>query len=42
MSLQHLIAALLIGAIALAGPALLPGKHRSDSASVEQAGDRNG
>lgn len=42
MSITHLIAAILIGVVALAGPALLPGKHRADTASVEQAGERNG
>lgn len=41
MSASHIIVAALIALVALAGPALLPGKHRADLASVEQTPGRN-
>jgi hypothetical protein len=41
MSTSDLIVAALIALVALAGPALLPGKHRANVASVEQVAGRN-
>jgi hypothetical protein len=36
MSASHIVVAAIVAAVALAGPLLLPGKHRAHTASVEQ------
>jgi hypothetical protein len=40
MSATHIIAATVLAAVALAGPLLLPGKHRAHTAAVEQSEPR--